>query len=152
MRRTKVVIKVLILFCAFFIPYAWAENTHNTPLGSPHDNTGCGRIPILSELETKYRSVIEKKIAEFDYAKSDDAVSELLEFSTRMLLQTTDKSKGNMDFAARLAGRASCENLQEDLDRLVADQEKLWQAQVQLISHFSTVVKERVPSKKPLGK
>lgn len=152
MRRMKVVKKVLVLFCTFFIPYTWAENTHSTALASPHNNTGCGRIPMLSEMEKKYRSVIEKKISEFDYAKSDDAVSEILEFSTRMLMQTSDKSKGNMEFAARLASRASCENLQDDLDRLVADQEKLWQAQVQLVSHFSTVVKEQVPSKKLLGK
>lgn len=103
---------------------------------------------MLRALENQYRSIIEKKISEFDYAKSDDAVSELLEFSSRMLSQTTEKSKGNMEFAARLASRAPCTSLKDDLDRMVSDQEKLWQAQVQLVTHFATVVLEQVPSKK----
>lgn len=152
MCRTKFVQKLLIIVCASIIPHTWAENTHDTAPVSTLDDTGCGRIPMLRELEKKYRTVIEKKIAEFDYAKGDDAVSELVEFSGRMLLQTLEKSKGNIDVAARFASRAPCSNLQGDLDRLVADQEKLWQAQVQLVSHFATVVREQIPSKKLLSK
>ena len=110
-----------------------------------HDNTACGRIPKMRALETQYRNTIEAKIAQFEYAKHDEAVAELIEFSQRMLSQTAQKSQGNIEYAAQLAVRESCARVEQDLDRIVSDQQKLWEAQVQLVSHFASVVADQLP-------
>lgn len=110
-----------------------------------HDKTACGRIPKMRALETQYRSAIEAKIAQFEYAKKDDAVAELIEFSQRMLNQTAQKSLGNIEYAAQLAVREPCDRLEQDLDRIVSEQQKLWEAQIQLVTHFASVVANQLP-------